>query len=147
MDHEIDHIPVIIPKDESLDNPGESINMNLDPHKDEKNGNDIIDDKNKPHNGRPITKIEISPNAKYIVTYSEENETIVGWNVENIQGRLELDDTVKPYPTEVEIVHVCVSDEKKLVLSMVEYGTEIYSFLNIHEYLSKCSLISMIYKL
>ncbi len=29
--------------------------------------------------------MEISPNGKYLVTYSEEDNTIVGWNVEDIK--------------------------------------------------------------
>ncbi|PKY30787.1 hypothetical protein RhiirB3_448053, partial [Rhizophagus irregularis] len=34
----------------------------------------IFDDEpHKPHNGKPITMIEISPNEKYLITYSEED--------------------------------------------------------------------------
>ncbi|PKC08157.1 hypothetical protein RhiirA5_417270, partial [Rhizophagus irregularis] len=29
------------------------------------------------HNGKPITRIEISPNEKYLITYSEEDRSIV----------------------------------------------------------------------
>ncbi|PKY36971.1 hypothetical protein RhiirB3_460898, partial [Rhizophagus irregularis] len=36
------------------------------------------------HNGKPITKIEISPNEKYFITYSKEDHSIIGWNVEDI---------------------------------------------------------------
>ncbi|CAB4424364.1 unnamed protein product [Rhizophagus irregularis] len=32
-----------------------------------------------PHNGKPITKIEISPQSRYIVTYSREDKSFVGW--------------------------------------------------------------------
>ena len=45
----------------------------------------------KPHNGKPIDKIEISPKGKYLVTYSEEDHSIVGWNVENIDDNQDLD--------------------------------------------------------
>src|SRR5687767_1899264 len=42
---------------------------------------------NRPHN--TITKMEISPNGEYLVTYSEEDHSIVLWNVEDIEtGRL-----------------------------------------------------------
>src|ERR1051325_782671 len=49
----------------------------------------------KPHNGKPITSIEISPNCIYLVTYSEEGRSFVGWNVDDSidEGRLEPDDT------------------------------------------------------
>uniref|UniRef100_U9UJH4 Ion transport domain-containing protein n=1 Tax=Rhizophagus irregularis (strain DAOM 181602 / DAOM 197198 / MUCL 43194) TaxID=747089 RepID=U9UJH4_RHIID len=32
-----------------------------------------------PHNGKPITKIAISPQSKYIMTYSQEDKSFVGW--------------------------------------------------------------------
>ena len=38
-----------------------------------------------PHNGKTISKLEISMNGKYLVTYCEEDETIFGWNVEGIE--------------------------------------------------------------
>ncbi|PKC55015.1 hypothetical protein RhiirA1_476313, partial [Rhizophagus irregularis] len=64
--------------------------------------NDINDE---PHNGRPITMIEISPNEKYLITYSEEDHSIVGWNVEDIDKiQLKFDQTGS----------LCVSDDKKL---------------------------------
>ena len=37
----------------------------------------------KPRNGKDM--MEISPNGKYLVTYSKENQTIVGWNVEYVK--------------------------------------------------------------
>src|SRR4051794_13122192 len=58
----------------------------------------VKDKKDKPHLGKPITKIEISPNGSYLVTYSREDHSIVGWNVEDTdEGRLEPD---------IEIVNV-----------------------------------------
>ncbi|CAG8489395.1 9672_t:CDS:10 [Funneliformis caledonium] len=108
---------------------------------------DVID---KPHNGSPITMMEISPNAKYIITYSEKDKTIVGWNVDDEEGQLRPDCTIKSdkifrfnkteeidEEDEKKIFHMCVSDEKKLVLSYVEYGSHIEGIgsKDIHEYL------------
>src|SRR5688572_10665236 len=47
-----------------------------------------------PHDGKPITKLEISPNSKYVVTYSKDDKTIIVWNVEDNEGKLEPDHTV-----------------------------------------------------
>ncbi|EXX66834.1 hypothetical protein GLOIN_2v75200 [Rhizophagus irregularis DAOM 181602=DAOM 197198] len=71
---------------------------------------DDVDD--KPHNGKPITRIETSPNENYLITYSEEDRSIVGWNVENIDKvQLKFDKTIKiGYGT----ISLCVSDDKKL---------------------------------
>ncbi|PKY47107.1 hypothetical protein RhiirA4_444674 [Rhizophagus irregularis] len=33
-----------------------------------------------PHDGKPITKMAISPKSKYIVTYSQEDKSFVGWS-------------------------------------------------------------------
>ncbi|PKK70265.1 hypothetical protein RhiirC2_779955, partial [Rhizophagus irregularis] len=46
---------------------------------------DINDDKlftfdDGRHKGKPITMIEISPNEEYLITYSKEDCSIVGWN-------------------------------------------------------------------
>ncbi|CAB4431368.1 unnamed protein product [Rhizophagus irregularis] len=74
--------------------------------------NDIDDE---PHNGKPITMIEISPNEKYIITYSKEDGSIVGWNVEDLDKvQLKFDQTVEindDYKCGIE--SLCVSDDKK----------------------------------
>ncbi|PKC55693.1 hypothetical protein RhiirA1_429451, partial [Rhizophagus irregularis] len=50
----------------------------------------------KRHNGKPITMLEISPNEKYLVTYSEEDRSIVGWNIEDIdKAQLKFHQTVE----------------------------------------------------
>ncbi|CAG8649736.1 16894_t:CDS:1, partial [Funneliformis mosseae] len=45
-----------------------------------------------PHNGEPISMMEISLNGKYLVTYSEADKKIVVWNVENIKDIIEGED-------------------------------------------------------
>jgi hypothetical protein len=70
----------------------------------------------KPHNGRPITKMEVSPKGQYLVTYSEEDHSIVGWNVKDIdEGQLKLDISVKISDKINQINQIRVSDDKKLV--------------------------------
>uniref|UniRef100_U9UQ45 Uncharacterized protein n=1 Tax=Rhizophagus irregularis (strain DAOM 181602 / DAOM 197198 / MUCL 43194) TaxID=747089 RepID=U9UQ45_RHIID len=65
------------------------------------------------HNGKPITMIEISPNEKYLITYSKEDRSIVGWNVEDIDKvQLKFHQAVKI--NEDIIKSLCVSDDKKL---------------------------------
>ncbi|CAG8438891.1 8345_t:CDS:10 [Funneliformis caledonium] len=99
----------------------------------------------KPHNGKPITMMEVSPNAKYIVTYSEEDQTIVWWDAGIEKGKLE---PIKPAEREQfhilriedeeeKIVQMCISDNKELVYSKLEYGSYIYydSKIDIHKYL------------
>jgi WD40 repeat protein len=77
--------------------------------------NNPIESTFKPHNGGSITKIEISPNSEYLVTYSKKDLSIVGWDVNNIdEGRLEPDITVKIEGRKL-INQICVSDDKKLV--------------------------------
>ncbi|GBC04782.1 hypothetical protein RclHR1_05870006 [Rhizophagus clarus] len=41
----------------------------------------IISEKIVPHNGKSITKISVSPQSKYIVTYSQEDKSFVGWHI------------------------------------------------------------------
>lgn len=79
-----------------------------------------IDDKfSKPHNGKLITKIEVSPNEKYFVTYSEEDHSIVGWNIDDInEGQLKSDCHIR-IPND-NIRQIYISDDKKL--AYIEFG-------------------------
>ncbi|RGB43102.1 hypothetical protein C1646_809525, partial [Rhizophagus diaphanus] len=73
---------------------------------------DDIDD--EPHSGKPITTIEISPNEKYLITYSKEDDSISGWNVEDMDKvQLKFHQTVKINNNRF-IYCLCVSDDKKL---------------------------------
>ena len=78
-------------------------------------------DKEKPcenvhnvHNGKAITEIEISPKSGYLVTYSEEDHSMVGWDVDIDEGQLI---TFKPAKIDIHkhVNQICVSDDKKLV--------------------------------
>ncbi|RIA87088.1 hypothetical protein C1645_828296 [Glomus cerebriforme] len=75
---------------------------------------------NIPHNGKPITMIEVSPNGTYLVTFSEEDKSIIGWNVENVEdtdeGQLKPDYhyTIHHNLGYEGIQNICVSDDKKL---------------------------------
>jgi WD40 repeat protein len=87
----------------------------------DKNGDKIFtfDDINdEPHNGEPITRIEISPNEKYLVSFSKKDCSIVGWNIEDIDNvQLKFDQIIKRnYKIEI----LCVSDDK--LLAYYRYG-------------------------
>ncbi|UZO20946.1 uncharacterized protein OCT59_013355 [Rhizophagus irregularis] len=91
----------------------------------------------EPHNGKPITKIEISPHENYLITYSEEDSSIAGWNVEDIDKvQLKFHQTVKinkegdEYNI-YEIKSLCVSDDKKL------------AYVYLHRDYWRCSVIDM----
>ncbi|GET53618.1 hypothetical protein GLOIN_2v1871470 [Rhizophagus irregularis DAOM 181602=DAOM 197198] len=66
------------------------------------------------HNSKPITMIEISPNENYLITYSKEDRSIAGWNVEDMDKvQLKFHQTVRI--NEDKIHSLCVSDDKELV--------------------------------
>ncbi|RIA83285.1 hypothetical protein C1645_834068 [Glomus cerebriforme] len=73
---------------------------------------------NEPHNGKPITAIEVSPKVTYLVTYSSEDKSIIGWYVEDTdEGHLKQDDYRHAIVHDLEkynICNICVSDDKKL---------------------------------
>src|SRR5436305_723253 len=79
--------------------------------------NDVKDHAvDKPHKGESINNVNISPNDKYLVTYSNKDQSIVGWNVEDAdEGRLEPDVAVTTSDSSKYVTHICVSDDKKLV--------------------------------
>ncbi|PKK75979.1 hypothetical protein RhiirC2_816053 [Rhizophagus irregularis] len=76
----------------------------------------------KPHNGKSITRIEVSPNEKCLVTYSEDDESIVCWNVESSKGEGPLTPDFTSNKVDNHIKQICVSDNMELVYT--------YEFLN-----------------
>jgi hypothetical protein len=52
--------------------------------------NRVIIDNGTGHNGKPINQVEASPNGKYLVTYSEEDHSIVGWIISGGQLKSEF---------------------------------------------------------
>ncbi len=51
-----------------------------------------------PHNGKQITKMAISPQLKYVLTYSREDESFVGWLVKDDLGPLIIDEDIEQLP-------------------------------------------------
>ncbi|RGB36396.1 hypothetical protein C1646_814060 [Rhizophagus diaphanus] len=77
----------------------------------DKNDDNIFTFDNEPHNGKPIARIEISPNEKYLITYSKEDCSIVGWDKDKGQP----DVIVKiNEDNKYGIESLCVFDDKKL---------------------------------
>src|SRR5688572_2197494 len=72
-----------------------------------------FEDEIVPHNGKPITKMVISPKLEYVVTYSQEDESFFGWRVGN-EGPLILD-KVQPYNHKSLSLDFKVSDNKILM--------------------------------
>ncbi|GBC32083.2 hypothetical protein GLOIN_2v1874127 [Rhizophagus irregularis DAOM 181602=DAOM 197198] len=72
-----------------------------------------------PHNGKPISKIGISPEEKYLVTYSPDDKSIFGWSID--KGELNPDNyrykafiVANPVVIYRNINKIYVSDDKKL---------------------------------
>lgn len=67
----------------------------------------------KPHNGRPITKIEISPNEEYIVTYSVIDHSIFGWNIKD-KGSFPNEDDVVSWNSQDEDLLLNDDDDRNV---------------------------------
>ncbi|PKY17222.1 hypothetical protein RhiirB3_382357 [Rhizophagus irregularis] len=65
------------------------------------------------HNSKPITLIEVSPNEEYLVTYSKEDKSIIGWNFKGInEGKCYSDNDVQI--SDVNLRQICISDNQIL---------------------------------
>ncbi|PKY49857.1 hypothetical protein RhiirA4_446064 [Rhizophagus irregularis] len=94
---------------------------------------DINNDIDKPHNNKPITRIGVSPNGKYYVTYREDgNGSIIGWNIKSIDENDELGPGFKLSKTSTfgYLYQICVSDYKELAYINESRNIEIYDMLN-----------------
>ncbi|RGB23988.1 hypothetical protein C1646_773715 [Rhizophagus diaphanus] len=80
--------------------------------------NDKIDDDiENPHNGKQITMIEVSLNGRYLVTYSPEDDSFVGWNVKGIynkEGQLKPESNYHHIGNNVKLKQLSVSNDKKI---------------------------------
>jgi|SRR6266498_61804 len=99
------------------------IDENIPPENDNKPSKDENNpqkNENKPpKKPQDIRKMEISPNGKYLVAYSEKNQTFFGWCVEDQKDKdISVDDKYDTYdkhePEKDRIFHMYVSDEKIL---------------------------------
>ncbi|RGB43112.1 hypothetical protein C1646_681705, partial [Rhizophagus diaphanus] len=94
---------------------------------------DINNDIDKPHNNKPITRIGVSPNGKYYVTYREDgNGSIIGWNIKSIDENDELGPGFKLSKSSTfgYLYQICVSDYKELAYINESRNIEIYDMLN-----------------
>ncbi|PKC73251.1 hypothetical protein RhiirA1_389068 [Rhizophagus irregularis] len=67
-----------------------------------------------PHNGERITEMEMSPNEKYLVTYSEDDHSIFGWSIED-EGPPKPKFFDKLNFEDCKSLHqIIISDDKKL---------------------------------
>ncbi|PKY42634.1 hypothetical protein RhiirA4_456466 [Rhizophagus irregularis] len=83
------------------------------------------------HNGNPITEIEVSPKGRYLVTYSKEDHSIVGWNIENEnEAQLKFEFSVNDVSLNVDKFNqICISDNKKLAY-IYKYRLKLYDKMN-----------------
>ncbi|PKK65163.1 hypothetical protein RhiirC2_715758 [Rhizophagus irregularis] len=96
--------------------------------------NDKIDDDiDKPHNGKQITMIEVSQNGRYLVTYSPEDDSIVGWNVKGIdgkEGQLKPESNYHHIGNSVKLTQLSVSDDKEIAyICENKLNIQLYNFI------------------
>uniref|UniRef100_U9TT30 Uncharacterized protein n=1 Tax=Rhizophagus irregularis (strain DAOM 181602 / DAOM 197198 / MUCL 43194) TaxID=747089 RepID=U9TT30_RHIID len=95
---------------------------------------DIGNDIDKPHNSEPITKIEISPNEEYLVTYSNYDHSIAGWNINECPFKPEL--FIKLDSDKI-LYQIFVSNDKKL--AYIDYNE--YLVIQLHNFMNRTCLI------
>ena len=70
-----------------------------------------------PHNGKPIVKMAISPKSEYIVTYSQEDKSFVGWSVD-VDNNIKYESDWHPNSDiELDLLDLKVSDGKIIIIN------------------------------
>lgn len=83
-----------------------------------------------PHNGKKISKYIFSPDMKYVVTWSEDDKSIIGWTITE-KLNLEFDNSINAEELEKIVfnhyIHtlIGVSNYKQIILFADPYGFEI----------------------
>ena len=85
-----------------------------------------------PHNGKPISKMAISPQSKYVLTYSQEDKSFVGWFVnDDNSGPLTIDEDIGTLIlSKKNICDFKVSDKKVILYDYFGLGEINLSFSN-----------------
>ncbi len=85
-----------------------------------------------PHNGKPISKMAISPQSKYVLTYSQEDKSFVGWFVnDDNSGPLTIDEDIgRLILSKKNICDFKVSDKKVILYDYFGLGEINLSFSN-----------------
>jgi hypothetical protein len=104
------------------------------------NEKDDVDNKIEPHNsrdphnahnGKQITLVSLSPNGKYVITYSRDDYSIEGWIVKD--STLILDSQVNVFKLErLEYVKAIRVNDNKIVCLCFCNDIEIFQMLNEH---------------
>ncbi|CAB4441896.1 unnamed protein product [Rhizophagus irregularis] len=131
MDDKDDKINVLV------DNP-------RDPHQiDENRDKDDADNKivphnprdsNNAHNGEQISSVSLSPNGKYVVTYSKDDESVEGWILKDSKLILDPEASVYKLPQSGYIREIKVNDSKIVcfwnIIEKFYYVVEIFRMSN-----------------
>ncbi|SRR6266542_2363175 len=90
-------------------------------------------DQNIPHGGKKIYYLAVSPNGTYVVTYSKDDKSIVGWIIDKsdietaaIGVEEDPDPEVDPLNVEEDVCDIKVSDNKVVFCQHNQANISIY---------------------
>ena len=89
---------------------------------------DNLETSSRPHNGNSISKVEISQNRKYLVTYSEDDNSIVGWKIEIEEKESGIIPLIDPKPKIKNVGRVyrmCISNNNILAYTYVNNDDDV----------------------
>src|SRR3954468_3708300 len=105
----------------------QEIIVKVDDNKTNDENDDEKIDKDRPHNGSSISMVEISQDRRYLVTYSKDDDSIIGWSITDVKGGVEDEDNnkeAKDIKQDIlpisrinnvyHVIHMCVSNKNIL---------------------------------
>ncbi|EXX75558.1 hypothetical protein RirG_040820 [Rhizophagus irregularis DAOM 197198w] len=90
----------------------------------EKDGIYDVDNSRDPHSGKQVSLVSLSPNGKYVVTYSRDDESIEGWVVEDSKLILDPKASVYKLPKYWTCIEIKVNDSKIVYFGNIIYESE-----------------------
>jgi hypothetical protein len=86
-----------------------------------------------PHNGKKVSLISLSPNGKYVVTYSKDDNSIEGWIVNDLELILDPEANAYKLPEESKNFYAIKVNDSKIGCYIEYYGIKLFQMSNEHQ--------------
>ncbi|RGB32173.1 hypothetical protein C1646_670331 [Rhizophagus diaphanus] len=111
---------------DDVDNPRDTHQIDEKRDKDDADNEIVPRDSNNAHNGKQVSLVSLSPNGKYVITYSEDDKSIEGWIVKDSNLILDPEASVYNLPEESKYISDIKVNNSKIVCYIEDIKMKVF---------------------